>query len=244
MQATPQTRPRLVRRTNDKMIAGVASGIADHFGWDPSLVRLGFLASLVLGGSGLFIYLIAAIVLPEEGETESPRWRERLRHAPPWLLAIGAAIVAIGILSDGGISSPGPFIALGLFGLGAMLLHEPAPRGPKTPAAAPPVTEDALPVAGSETTTTARIARPRREPSSLGLYTVGASFLFAAAAWAADRVDLVDMDPGRYLALVLLVFGGGLVVGAFLGRARALIPLGILLLPVVAVAGIINVPLR
>jgi hypothetical protein len=58
-----------------------------------------------------------------------------------------------------------------------------------------------------------------------------------------DQWTSVDMTVGRYLALFLLVMGGGLVVGAWIGRARWLIVLGILLLPFVLAASLISVPL-
>ncbi|MBR3642860.1 MAG: PspC domain-containing protein [Parasporobacterium sp.] len=48
------------------MIAGVCAGIAEYFGWDPTLVRIGFVF-LVLGmGSGILAYIIAAIIMPQE----------------------------------------------------------------------------------------------------------------------------------------------------------------------------------
>jgi len=56
---------RLVKG-KDRKLFGVCSGIADYFGWDPTLVRIGF-AVLVLGyGVGLLAYLVAAIVMPNE----------------------------------------------------------------------------------------------------------------------------------------------------------------------------------
>lgn len=233
------------RRSDDKMIAGVASGVADHFGWDPSLVRLGFLASLFLGGAGLVVYLVAALILPVEGEPGLPDWRQRLRDLPAWPLVTGAVVLGLIVLSAGTWADhPGPLIALGLFGAGALLLHESVPRRPRstTPPSEPLEGDPTVPA--MRATAKTEVIKKRREPSSLGLFTVATSLLLAAAAWGADRLDIVDMEPGRYFALTLLVFGGGLIVGAFVGRGRALIPLGLLLLPVVLLAGLINVPLR
>lgn len=59
-----QTR-KLYRSRTDRMIGGVCGGIADYFGIDPTLVRLGFVAAALLGGPGLLIYLILWIVTPE-----------------------------------------------------------------------------------------------------------------------------------------------------------------------------------
>ena len=56
---------KLYRSTENKMLAGVCSGIADYFNIDPTLVRLGWLLFSLLGGSGLLAYIIAAIIIPE-----------------------------------------------------------------------------------------------------------------------------------------------------------------------------------
>ena len=49
------------------MIAGVVAGLAKYFGVDPTLVRLAFALFTIFGGAGILIYLIAWIVIPEEG---------------------------------------------------------------------------------------------------------------------------------------------------------------------------------
>lgn len=50
----------------DKKLCGVCGGVAEYFGIDSTLVRLGLLLFCMLGGSGLLFYLIAALVMPEE----------------------------------------------------------------------------------------------------------------------------------------------------------------------------------
>ena len=57
---------KLHKSSSQKMIAGVCGGIAEYFGVDPTLVRLGFVAFALLAGSGLLAYLIAAIIMPQE----------------------------------------------------------------------------------------------------------------------------------------------------------------------------------
>lgn len=56
---------RLTRNPNDKVIAGVASGIADYLGFDVTLVRILFLLLLLPGGLSPLLYLILWIVMPE-----------------------------------------------------------------------------------------------------------------------------------------------------------------------------------
>ncbi len=58
----------LHKSNSKKMIAGVCGGIAEYFDIDPTLVRLGFLAFSFIVGSGLLVYLIAALVIPAESE--------------------------------------------------------------------------------------------------------------------------------------------------------------------------------
>lgn len=60
-----QTSTRLVRLTNDRMIAGVCGGIAEYFRVDPTLVRALLVAFTLLGGSGILLYVILWLVMPE-----------------------------------------------------------------------------------------------------------------------------------------------------------------------------------
>jgi len=63
---------RLTRNNNDKIIAGVAGGIASYLAIDPILVRVAFLILLFASGIGFPIYLILWIVMPlENGSEES-----------------------------------------------------------------------------------------------------------------------------------------------------------------------------
>lgn len=56
---------RLYKSTVDKKLCGVCAGIAEYFEIDPTLVRLGWVAFTLLGGSGVIAYIVAAIVMPE-----------------------------------------------------------------------------------------------------------------------------------------------------------------------------------
>lgn len=49
-------------RSNNKMIAGVCSGLGTYFGIDPILVRIFFALSLLVNGMGLFAYILIWIV--------------------------------------------------------------------------------------------------------------------------------------------------------------------------------------
>jgi len=56
----------LRRSSNDSVIAGVCGGIARSLGWDPVLVRIGYLLLSVLSAAfpGMLVYIILWIVMP------------------------------------------------------------------------------------------------------------------------------------------------------------------------------------
>jgi len=57
---------KLTRDPQDKMIAGVAAGIAKYFQLDVTWVRIAFALAAFFGGSGLWIYIILWIAVPED----------------------------------------------------------------------------------------------------------------------------------------------------------------------------------
>lgn len=61
---------RLTRSKSDRILGGVCGGLGDYFDIDPTLIRLGFVAALLFGGSGPIIYLIAWLIIPSEGDIQ------------------------------------------------------------------------------------------------------------------------------------------------------------------------------
>jgi phage shock protein C len=59
---------KLMRSRYDKKIAGVCAGVARYFDLDTNLVRLIWLLSFLLAGTGLIAYIVCWIVLPVESE--------------------------------------------------------------------------------------------------------------------------------------------------------------------------------
>ena len=53
---------------SDRKLAGVCSGIAEYFGWDVTLVRIGTVIVSCLYGAGVLAYIIGAIVMPNKSE--------------------------------------------------------------------------------------------------------------------------------------------------------------------------------
>lgn len=64
--AYPYGQRRIVRPRNGRMIGGVCLGIANHLGWDVTLVRIILVALIFGAGTGLLAYIIGWIVIPEE----------------------------------------------------------------------------------------------------------------------------------------------------------------------------------
>jgi phage shock protein PspC (stress-responsive transcriptional regulator) len=56
---------RLNRSVKDKVIGGVAGGLAEYFEIDPIIVRVLFVVSLFFHGAGFIAYIILWITLPE-----------------------------------------------------------------------------------------------------------------------------------------------------------------------------------
>lgn len=59
---------KLTRSTTDSKIAGVCGGLGQFFGIDSTLVRILFLAALILAGTGLWLYFIIWIVAPKDSD--------------------------------------------------------------------------------------------------------------------------------------------------------------------------------
>ena len=59
---------RLYKTDKNSMVSGVCQGIAEYFDMDPSIVRLIFALSLLFAGTGLLVYIILALILPDKSE--------------------------------------------------------------------------------------------------------------------------------------------------------------------------------
>ena len=57
--------PQLTRSETDRVIAGVAGGIAERFGINSTLLRLAWVLAILFGGFGVLAYLILWLVLPK-----------------------------------------------------------------------------------------------------------------------------------------------------------------------------------
>ena len=117
---------RLYRLRNDRVVAGVASGLAAHLELDPVWVRLAFVVLAFIGGLGFLLYLVAWVVMPAADGLpigamtgSSPRRLYRLRNAR-WVAGVASGLGAY-LEVDANLVRLAFFI-LGLFGgLGVIL---------------------------------------------------------------------------------------------------------------------------
>ncbi|MCY3573057.1 MAG: PspC domain-containing protein [Chloroflexi bacterium] len=61
-------RRRLYRSRQQRSLAGVCGGIAEYLDVDPSLVRIAWVLLSMAGGPALLLYIVMAVVVPEEPE--------------------------------------------------------------------------------------------------------------------------------------------------------------------------------
>ena len=56
---------RLTRTKKDKKLCGVCGGIAEYFELDSTLLRILFVFFFFVFGSGLFLYIVCALIMPK-----------------------------------------------------------------------------------------------------------------------------------------------------------------------------------
>jgi phage shock protein PspC (stress-responsive transcriptional regulator) len=86
-----------LERSSDRYVAGVAGGLGRYFDLNPAFFRIGFVILTLLGGAGVLIYLVALLVVPEQGNQQSIAERVLAeRRDRPWaLVGLGLAAAAL-----------------------------------------------------------------------------------------------------------------------------------------------------
>jgi phage shock protein C len=180
---------RLYRSRDDRMLAGVAGGLAEMWGADPALIRI-IWALLVIftGGVALLVYIVMAIVIPEEDDV----WPVAPASAPTGTNAAG---------------TPG---AAPMTGATA-----PTGSGWAQPSDASREARERARAAREEARAARRAARAERGGTSAGLVIGGLLVLLGLFFLAREYLPNIDFDWFWPLVLVGL---GLLLLASSLGR--------------------------
>jgi phage shock protein PspC (stress-responsive transcriptional regulator) len=252
MTTEQPTSPRLLRRrTDERVIGGVASGLGEFLNVDPLLVRIGFVGLMVFGGLGLLLYVGGWLLVPEDGDDDSivEDLLKRTGLTPMrWLVlllfALGLLIFLGGVGSAFGYYNPVPFwfgLTLMAVVLGGALLSY---SGRFAPVSAPRVEVPRRPRESVSRSVAAPRHRRRQARSPLGWYVLGAMLASIGLLALATNVSGTDVDLGQYFGVAMAVAGVGLVVGTWWGHARLLILLGLLILPFAITASFVTAPIE
>lgn len=252
---------RLRRRTTDRVIGGVAGGLGDYLNVDPVLIRAAFAGLMIFGGAGLVLYVLGWLLIPVEGqelsmaETAIRRAAGRLGWVGVLIVIFLAFIILSPLRDDPYWYLPSDiFWALGIALVGVLLLVLRPARG-AVPGAVPGAMPTAAPgaAAGFQPSPTEAaiaahwgpaVAAPPRERSPLGWYVLAGILVVLGVLAVVGNLAAVRVVPGQFVGGGLLALGIGLIVGAWWGRARQLIMLGILALPLAATSAFLTVPLE
>jgi phage shock protein PspC (stress-responsive transcriptional regulator) len=251
----PTAQRILRRRTDDRVIGGVASGVGDFLNVDPLLIRIGFVGLMVFGGLGLLLYVGGWLLIPEDTGDDSivEQLLDRAglttrRFLLGLLLLIGGFMFVAGVndgLGTGFATALGAAIVVII--LGAVMLRwgeRPQAAGGAPVATPSRSTDPGSSAVAAPAVARRRAARPRRTPSPLGWYVLGAMLAAIGLLALAINISGGDVDLGQFFGLALGVIGIGLVIGTWWGHARLLIVLGVLLLPFAITASFITVPIE
>jgi phage shock protein C len=55
---------KLYKSNTNKVIAGVCGGLAEYFDFDASIIRILWALSVLLFGTGILVYIVCALVIP------------------------------------------------------------------------------------------------------------------------------------------------------------------------------------
>ena len=207
---------RLYRSRDDRMLAGVAGGLAERLNIDSALVRIVW-AILILpsGFVALFVYIVMAIVVPDEDDL----YRGAGQPAPPpaaWPGQPGSQPPPAAPIPAGQVGRPAQPVPPsasappGAMPQGAgMPFSATTPPRAATPAPDPHLSRDQWRAQRRAD----REARRGTRRSGSASFVVGA-VLILLGVWFLVREYLPAVDPGRFWPIALVGLGVILVVAA------------------------------
>jgi phage shock protein PspC (stress-responsive transcriptional regulator) len=291
--ALPSQSPPLVRPREGRVIAGVAAGLARRLGIGTGWVRAGFVVASFFGGSGVLLYILGWLAIPEEGADESIASSKvvDLEGSARW---IGVGLIVLGGLLVLGWTDAvnAELVWAGALVLAGILLYRgdlsfgrssfdrraappapPPPQPPPMPVSTETETEEIPVPVGTLTEEVDEVAtdisvsesdippvapappppppppppapvvpKPRAQRSILGRLTLATMLVVFGVMAILDNAGVADPAARHYVGALVGVAGVGLLAGAWWGRSRGLIAVGILLLPVLFVASVVRVP--
>jgi phage shock protein PspC (stress-responsive transcriptional regulator) len=234
---TTFTSPRL-ERPAEAPLAGVSLALARTTGTDVVLWRVLFVVLTVFGGLGIALYLACYVAIPSEREEHSLVFRvlhgpdRRVSKRQLLLLAL-VVVVTLGALKN----VDGWLVALGFVGIGYLWWRNRDPRREAHPPAVlaePPsaaVPGPALAVSPPRTENAGPVWQPpaQRTRSVLTALTLSSAALVVGVLLLLTAAGTASLATEVVLAAALGVVGLGLVVSAWWGRARGLVPVAVLL---------------
>lgn len=238
------TRP-LVRRDDDKVVAGVCAAFGRYTDTDPVLWRVVLGVLTFFGGVGLALYVAGWLLIPKVGHDASigERALRGGRLTPGSAVVVGLLVVLAAVaLGDGrGLA------AVAVIGVLAYLVARDRREGLVAPAAPSVVTPGpaGTTYAGGWGAPPVGPPSPPRPPSRLGGVVLALTALTGGVLLALRLAGLEELTAARILAVCLCVVGAGLVVGTVVGRARWLfffpgLVLALALAATVAVDGVVD----
>ena len=111
----------LHRSRSDRKIFGVAGGLGRHVGVDPLIFRILFVVLAIFGGSGILLYGMGWLLIPDDGEEDSEAQRlfsGRTSGTTVSKVVAGLVVLVLGLVLMGSLLDTGP----GLGGLGAVVV--------------------------------------------------------------------------------------------------------------------------
>jgi phage shock protein PspC (stress-responsive transcriptional regulator) len=289
-------RQQLRRDRANRVLGGVAAGIARTYGIDVTLVRVLWIIAAI-AWIGIPAYVVAWIAIPpDDGSATDERPRDIGLLLGLALIGVGALIAADHLLPDGlriGGRFVGPLFLIG-GGIAILVLRRPGrPTDPEPPAAGAERATGAEPAAATTSataTTTAtttgepppgipatqpteavssapepvsawtqtaawptihdarrahrRERRARRPRPFLTPLTLSLLLIAAGVTSFLQALEVIELNRAVALAIATCAVGAVLVLSAWVGRARGLIFLGLLLVAATAASSAIDVPLR
>lgn len=243
----PAESPRRLTRAHDgRVIAGVCQGAARYFDVDPVIFRIVLAVLTVFGGAGVVLYVLAWVFVPDENaaETRLERWMTRGRFDLRQVLLLAVIAVSVVVFLANTHIFGHRFGAAAVAVLAALLVTELVGRrtghGLFQSRAARAVTYGPPPARATSTATLPLpepvVVRAPKERAWVGWLTFGALLLAVGVMWLMATSGAAHPQPADALAVCVAIAGVGLLVATFVGRARAMIPIGLLLVIALGVA--------